>query len=175
MLVNARLPYILVDQVARWFWPLLVSVYARDPRCRDRCHNNTVHVARWSWLLIFWLRFTLDRLRITLSNRDRTRLYETFIITIILISERTLYISNIISAFVSFQTLSKSSTPTAPTTRAPFCRGQPGWRGSQISGKNINNMYIYYTSSDPKKKVAFVFLATESVSNLGNCIRIIKL
>ncbi len=42
----------------------------------------TVHVARWFWPLIFWCRFTLDRLRITLSNRDRTRLHETFIITI---------------------------------------------------------------------------------------------
>ncbi len=63
--------YITV-QVVRWL----------QPRCPHRCHDNTVHVARWSWPLIFWHCFTLDRHRITLSNRDRTRPYETFIITI---------------------------------------------------------------------------------------------
>ncbi len=42
----------------------------------------TVYTARWSRLLILWSRFTLDRLRITLSNRDRTRPYKTFNITI---------------------------------------------------------------------------------------------
>ncbi len=35
------------------------------------------------WPLILWRCFTLDRLVITLSNRDRTRPYENFIITII--------------------------------------------------------------------------------------------
>ncbi len=57
-------------------WPLL-SGWA------DRYHYRIVHVARWSWPLIVCRCFTLDRLRITLSNRDRTRLYKTFIITIV--------------------------------------------------------------------------------------------
>jgi hypothetical protein len=38
----------------------------------------------------------------------------------------------------------------------------------------ISPNYILYFLR-PEKKVAFVFLATESVSNLGNCIRITKL
>ncbi len=33
-------------------------LYARDPRCLDTHHDHTVHVARWSWPLIFWHCFT---------------------------------------------------------------------------------------------------------------------
>jgi hypothetical protein len=46
------------------------------------------------WPLILWHRFTLDKLRFPLSNRDRTRPYETFIITILWIKQVTYFLQN---------------------------------------------------------------------------------
>ncbi len=57
----------------------------------------TVYTARWSRPLILWRSFTLDRLRITLSNRDRTRPYETFNITI-----KNLHITKLFNFFFIF-------------------------------------------------------------------------
>jgi hypothetical protein len=59
MLVNARLSYISVDGLHYSFYSQVILTVNLDS-----C-------------------FTFDRLRVTLSNRDRTRPYKTFIITII--------------------------------------------------------------------------------------------
>ncbi len=77
-----------LDFAASTLFQVMFFVYSSASRLFWLMVNITVHVTRWSWLLIFWRRFTLDRLRITLSNRDRTRLYEIFIITIIMKNEK---------------------------------------------------------------------------------------